>query len=225
MALRAQYDQEMLQSQIEVQNETLQYIAQEIHDNVGQTLTLVRLYLNMLEEEAPTENYQHKLMSTNNLVGLAIDDLRNLSKSLDSDFINDFGLDQSLSHELDRINKLGRMKADLVKRGSYFKPGYDIEIILFRICQEIFNNSLKHSAANNLIVTLTCSYPMINLLISDNGKGFDSQQVNTTLQQSGSGLRNIERRVTLLGGTLRIDSQIGLGTTFEIILRVVQNQK
>src|SRR5690349_4299839 len=92
-ALHAQYAQEMLQAQIEVQNATLQQIGQELHDNIGQLLSVARINLNMLEEMPHSEEVRAFIEQTNEVVNHSIIDLRGLTKSLDGDFVKDFGLE------------------------------------------------------------------------------------------------------------------------------------
>ena len=112
-ALKAAYERAILQSQIEVQNQTLQQIGQELHDNVGQILSVARLHLNFLEEQQTDPETHQYAKSTNELIGKAIADIRALTKSLDGDFVKDFGLEQSLAEELQRIKKTGKFQTEL----------------------------------------------------------------------------------------------------------------
>ena len=216
-ALKAAYERDILQSQIEVQNQTLQQIGQELHDNVGQILSVARLNLNLLEEQ-PTDPETHQYAkSTNELIGKAIADIRALAKSLDGDFVKDFGLEQSLAEELQRIKKTGKFQTELEVLGRRFELGFQTEIVLFRICQEILNNALKHAGANGLKIRLNYAEKGLQLLLSDNGQGFDYEQViSNEIAKSGAGLRNIKRRTELLGGTCTFKSQIGEGTEITI---------
>jgi two-component system, NarL family, sensor kinase len=220
VALKSQYDQEILTSQIEVQNTTLQYIGQELHDNIGQLLSVAKINLNVLEETmqdaAGGEPHNEEFIKqTNELIEQAIHDLRSLSKSLDGNFVHDFGLQQSIAHELQRIRKTKKFETELTLHGEKYTLGYEREIVLFRIVQEILNNALKHSKAKNIEVNIKYLPDNFTLSVTDNGKGFDFEAImKNELSQSGAGLRNIRRRATLINFDCEIDSQINQGTKY-----------
>ena len=216
-ALKTAYDQEILKSQIEVQNQTLQHIGQELHDNIGQLLSVAKINLNILEE-SDNEELEY-IKQTNEIITQSISDLRALTKSLDGDFVRDFGLEESIAHELQRIRKTRRFQTEISVLGNKRKLGYEREIVLFRIVQEVLNNALKHSKAKNLTIVLHYFPESFTLNISDNGKGFDLENVNQkSISQAGAGLRNIQRRMELIGGECSISSEIGKGT--EVILKL-----
>ncbi len=216
-ALKTAYDQEILKTQIEVQNQTLQHIGQELHDNIGQLLSVAKINLNILEESDNAE--LDFIKQTNEIITQSISDLRALTKSLDGDFVKDFGLEESISHELQRIRKTRRFQTEISVLGEKRKLGYEREIVLFRIVQEVFNNALKHSKAKNLTIILHYFSQSFSLNINDNGKGFDLENINQkSLSQSGAGLRNMQRRMELIGGNCKISSEIGKGT--EVILEL-----
>lgn len=216
-ALKTAYDQEILKSQIEVQNQTLQHIGQELHDNIGQLLSVAKMNLNILEE-SDFEDFDF-VKQTNEIITQSISDLRALTKSLDGDFVKDFGLEESISHELQRIRKTRRFQTEISVLGEKRKLGYEREIVLFRIVQEVLNNALKHSKAKNLTIILHYFPESFTLNINDNGKGFDLERINQKgISQSGAGLRNMQRRMELIGGNCSISSAIGKGT--EVVLEV-----
>lgn len=213
--LKAQYDQEILTSQIEVQNTTLQYIGRELHDNIGQLLSVAKINLNVLEEATQDSENEGFIKQTNELVEQSIHELRALSKSLDGDFVHDFGLQQSIAHELQRIRKTKKFATELTLQGEKYSLGYDREIVLFRIVQEILNNALKHSKAKNIEIDMNYLPNNFVLTVTDNGKGFDFETImKNELSQSGAGLRNIKRRAALINFACDIDSQINQGTKY-----------
>jgi signal transduction histidine kinase len=216
-ALKTAYDQEILKSQIEVQNQTLQHIGQELHDNIGQLLSVAKINLNILEE---SENEELDFIKqTNEIITQSINDLRALTKSLDGDFVKDFGLEESISHELQRIRKTRRFQTETSVLGEKRKLSYEREIVLFRIVQEVLNNALKYSKAKNLTIVLHYFPKSFTLNINDNGKGFNLENINQEgISQAGAGLRNIQRRMELIGGKYNIYSEIGKGT--ELILEI-----
>ncbi len=219
-ALKTAYDQEILKSQIEVQNQTLQHIGQELHDNIGQLLSVAKINLNILEESDNEE--LEFIKQTNEIITQSISDLRALTKSLDGDFVKDFGLEESISHELQRIRKTRRFQTEISVWGEKRKLGYEREIVIFRIVQEIINNALKHSKAKNLTIFLHYFPESFTLIIQDNGKGFDLESINQkSISQAGAGLRNMQRRMELIGGKCSISSEIGKGTEVSLICDLV----
>ena len=223
-ALQAQFSQEILKSQIEIQNSTLQQIGQELHDNIGQLLSVAKINLNILEGTNQSEENQEYIKQTNEIIGQSIQDLRSLTKSLDGDFVQQFGLQESVTHELQRIRKTKKFETEIIQLGETYMLGFEKEIILFRIFQEFLNNSLKHSEAKNIKVKFTYEPEFFKLRITDDGKGFDYEKLNThKLFDSGAGLRNISRRCEMIGGICKLESILGEGTRLDIELPTTFN--
>jgi len=222
--LKAQFSEEILKSQIEVQNTTLQQIGQELHDNIGQLLSVAKINLNILEGTDQEEENQDYIKQTNEIIGQSIHDLRSLTKSLDGDFVQQFGLQESITHELQRIRKTKRFETETLVNGEAYTLGFEKEIILFRIFQEFLTNSLKHSGAKHIKVIFFYDEELFKLSVSDDGKGFDYEKVIThTMFDSGAGLRNINRRCELIGGNCKLKSVVGTGTQLDIELPVTSN--
>lgn len=216
-SLQAQHQQEILQVQLEIQNQTLQHISGELHDNIGQLLSLARFQLNILEaEEAPS---LQQIEEVNDIVGKTIDELRGLSKSLDGDFVKNFGLAESLAHELGRIRNTGKYQTEILIDGEVYRLEGQKEIVLFRVVQEVLNNILKHAGAKTIHISLQFTPAHFRLTVQDDGKGFDYEAVlGRELSRSGAGLRNIQRRSEMLGGTCFFQTAPGQGTAVHIQL-------
>ena len=223
--LQATYEQTIYKAQLEVQNQTLQRVGQDLHDNVGQLLTLTRLYLNMTEDLLPPGPAHQKITLANDMLVQSITEVRALSKTLDSQFIENFGLVDSMTHELDRLSKTGRFTTTLHVTGEVYSLGFQREIILFRIAQELFNNIIKHANAHSLVVNMAYGTNGFSVEITDDGTGFDYEQA--LLKQadiSGSGLRNIVHRVRLINGQCHFRSAPGTGTTVTINLVITADK-
>ena len=213
-AMQASFQQEILQTQLEVQNLTMQQLGRELHDNIGQLLSVLRINLNVLEEMVEDESTKSQISESNQIVEQTIADVRALTKSLDGDFVKDFGLIDSLSHELQRIRKTRRYQTEITISGTPYSLGYQHEIVLFRMAQEVINNALKHAAATTLHVSVVYEPTNFEIRIKDNGKGFDYEGVmKNEFAKSGAGLRNIQRRAELVGGKCIVESKIKEGTT------------
>lgn len=215
--LHSQFSQTLLQSQLEIQEQTFKNISQEIHDNIGQALTLAKLNLNTMP--AASEEQQQKITTTKELVSKAIVDLRDLSRSLNTDYIADMGLLRALEYELSVVHKSSGIKTELETAGEPFRLEQQKELILFRIVQEALNNTIKHAGATLVKAVIHFKPDELELLITDDGNGFtmpaDQKDGNTS---AGLGLRNMQNRATLIGAGFSLLSTPGKGTEVKIIL-------
>lgn len=211
--LKSRFQQELLKTQVEMQEQTLNHISREIHDNVTQVLSFVKLNL-AFPAKATREDVELKISESRNLVAQVINDLRDLSKSLSYEHIIQLGLVQTMEIEAGRINKSGIIKVELSVGGNARNLGEERELVVFRIFQEALNNALKHSGAKRLKISLDYFDHLFNLTIQDNGVGFKAG----TLSNSGSGLRNIVNRAALIGADAVIDSAPGKGCCIKITI-------
>ena len=215
---QSDFKNELLKTQIEVQEQTLSYISGEIHDNITQVLSFIKLSLGMARNLKATET-QAKLDESRELVSQVINDLRDLSKSLSFEHISAVGLIRTINVEAERVNKSGLITIDIFIEGEVYPLGDEKELVVFRIFQEVLNNALKHSGAKHLKIMLQYHSELFNLTLEDDGTGFD---VDTLNDKSGSGLKNIENRAALIGGTAVINSSIGKGCCVKVHLNPVK---
>lgn len=215
-ALKAQYQESLLQSQIEIQEQTLKNISQEIHDNIGQTLSLAKLNLNTVKMHDP-ENAVEKIASSKELVSKAILDLRSLSKTMHTDTILHAGLLKALEIELQIISRSADIHTALQVTGTPFNLDPQKELIIFRTIQEAFNNVIKHSGAQSVSIEVIYNHTRMEITVADNGSGFDPNAV-TIEKVGGSGLRNMKNRMQLIGGSLNIRPNHPNGTKVQIVI-------
>lgn len=221
ITLQLQSEQEILQAQLEIQNQTLQQIGRELHDNVGQLLSVMSINLDILEEDVSDLKTQSQIIETSKILQQTIADVRSLSKSLDGDFVKDFGLVDSLSHDLQRIRATGKYQTEILIEGKPYRLDGQKEFVLFRVVQEILTNILKHAEAKTIKVTLHYTPAQFRLMVQDDGKGFDYETVlGRKMENAGAGLRNIQRRTEMVGGTCTIETARGQGTQIEIQLSI-----
>ena len=218
--LQAAFKQELLKTQLEVQEQTLNYISTEIHDNITQVLSFVKLTLGNIAGGIEEEK-KGKVLETRELVAQSITDLRDLSKSLSFEHIASQGLIRTIEKEVERIDKSGLIKVSLAQEGNSYSLGEQRELVLFRIFQESLNNTLKHARATHLKIRLQYHTDLFILTLEDDGSGFSAE---TLENKSGSGLRNIENRAALIGGTATIDSSPGKGCNIKVVLNPLKQQ-
>ena len=212
--MRNTFNQELLKTRLEIQEETFKTISQEIHDNIGQALSFVKLSINTVNVYDPEETKQ-KLQESKNHLSKTIQDLRDLAKSLNTDFIAELGLGGAIEQQLQLMQKTGAYQTSLSIDGKEYKDQQQ-DIVVFRIVQELLNNIVKHAGAATVDINMV--YEPANLLITvkDDGKGFDSKSKSNT--QKGLGLANMRTRMGLINGQFSINSKPGHGTTATIEL-------
>ncbi len=205
--MKTQFDRELLQTQLEIQEQTLKTISEEIHDNVGQVLSLAKLNLNTFDI-----NPEKKLSDTKQLISKAINDLRDLSRSMHGDRIAELGLHQSITDELQILQNSGEFETHIKITGETYKLLPQKEMVLFRIVQEALNNCIKYSKAKSISVELDYGKEKFSLTVTDNGIGFD------THVKTGIGLKSMQNRAALIGGVFNLQSTSNNGTTISIEL-------
>jgi signal transduction histidine kinase len=216
--LRISYERELLKTQLEIREQTFKNISQEIHDNIGQVLSLAKLNLSTMDPNQP-ECLEQKINDSKNLVGQAIRDLRNLSHGLNTDFISDLGLLQAIGYELGSIRKYGGFATELTTEGTIYSIDKQNELIIFRIIQESLNNIVKHAASQKIIIHLRYRPEELVLSIRDDGKGFDLTPLSDSSNFNASfglGIKNMHNRARLIGAGFLISSTLEEGTCVTI---------
>lgn len=210
--LKIAFQQELLKTQIEIQEETFAYISEEIHDNIGQVLSFLKLNLSIHNASETTE-LEEKIRSSQELVTEVIKDLRNLSRSLSYEIIKEFGLAESVKNELNKISQSKTLEVVFLKYGEERNFSDQFNLLIFRIFQESINNIIKHASANKLEVILNYTNRFLELQIKDNGVGFEIDEAKA---KRGSGLINIQKRAKLLNAILDISSIISQGSIINL---------
>lgn len=218
--LKERYEQELLRSQLEIQENVFGHLSQEIHDNIGQSLTFVALSLLTVPVENNSEAHEY-IEESRKALQKAITELRDLSRSLHTDRITEVGLGQSINFELERLRRTNLYETSFNFADIRNLLDHQTEIIVFRIVQEMLNNIVKHAKATKVDVRLSHNIDFIDLEITDNGIGFDQEALFAdSNQHKGLGLRNIRKRASLIGGTFQINSGKNSGTAIRITIPV-----
>jgi len=216
--MKEEYERETLKSQLEIQEETFKNIGQELHDNIGQMLSVVKLSLAVLPLNDKHDAWE-PIQGARQILNKAMMDLANLTKSLHTDRIAQIGLAESIHFELETINRTGLL--DLEFSISGIEESFDDQksIVLFRIFQENLNNILKHSKAKKVQINLTYLDDKFIMKITDDGIGFDvAEKKNSTSSAAGVGLKSIFNRAKLIGADIEMQSETGRGTIVTIQL-------
>ena len=218
--LKFKQEKLLLETEIEIQEQTFKYISMEIHDNITQVLSLTKLHLNCLELDKIPENID-RLTKSKELISKSLDDLSSLSKSLDSDLIENHGLVAAIRYEIERWKRFTDDKIELEILGSLSFLNQKNDVLIFRIIQEAVNNIIKYAQASIITIRLEKDDNKLRISIFDNGLGFDLEKVYENKKVGKmSGLKNMKLRAEILNGTLNIFSTPGKGSTVEAIIPI-----
>ncbi len=221
--LAIEFDQEIIKTQVEVQEQTMQTIGTDLHDNIGQLLSLTSLTLNSIELDEPAKARQ-KIDASIELTIRSIKELRLLGKLLEGDQLVALGLQEAIRHEITWMEKSGKYKITYNVNGKEpAQKNAGKNLILFRMMQEILNNIIKHAAATQIIIELQYLEEATQLQIVDNGRGFDPDGLPAA--KKGMGLYNMHKRAGIIGGEVSIKSHPGKGTWIDIIIPHTQNEE
>ena len=215
--LRKEYEEEVLRSQLEIQETTMKTIAQELHDNIGQSLSVIKLWMSMAPIEKDHAAYEG-VQSSKEMLYKVIRDMADLTKSLHTDRISDIGLYESVRFDLASIRRAGSLEIDFQTEGEEFHFPDQKSIFIFRMYQEMMNNIIKHSQAIHVKVSIVYTgNDTFVLTIADDGVGFDLQKKNPSRSGSGGlGLKNMENRAKMIGADLSIQTEPGKGTAITV---------
>jgi signal transduction histidine kinase len=201
------FDEELAKTQREIQEETLKRVGQDLHDNIGQILSYTMMQLNAVVGHVP-DNLRSHAEEASMALKNGLSEVRALSKSLNSDVIHNLGFTEILRNEIERLDKLPELDAQLIIEGDKSDiTNKSDAIILFRILQEFYSNTMKYGEASRITTHLKYNSNILNIRVSDNGKGFDIDNA-----KKGSGLLNMKKRSELVKASFTLDSEINHGT-------------
>jgi signal transduction histidine kinase len=204
----------MLAATVGAQEQERVRIAKDLHDDIQVLLSAVKHKLSMMKMDLRKKGFENDLTTEPAaLVQDAIESVRNISRDLMPVTLARLGLGVALQ---DLSEKIGtdNLKINFRVEGIEVRLEKELELAMFRVCQELFNNSLKHAAASEIQLALIFLATSVRIEYSDNGKGF--LQDVPGKNSSGLGLRNIESRISLIGGEFSYTSAPGKGFHFEL---------
>ena len=213
--MQHKFESEILKTQIEVQEQTMQTIAADLHDNIGQLLSLTNLTLSSVDLKNP-EKSAKKIDTSINLVNISIKELRDLAKLFQGEQLIEIGLGHAIQQEINWLEKSDRYRIKAaIELDNITVQAPNKDLIILRLLQEIFNNIIKHSAATEVIINAYTKEDIFYLIVRDNGIGFDYNQVIRA--KNGLGFHSLHKRIQLINGNIKIESStIGTNIVVEI---------
>jgi two-component system, NarL family, sensor kinase len=217
LLLEYNFQQTLLQTQLEIQEQTLTNISQELHDNIGQTLSLAKLNLSTLKLN-DTAKAQESINVTKDLISQSLVNIRDLAKSMLGEKITEIGLQNALQNELKILEHTGQYQVSFAANENNNLLTPQQELVAFRILQEAIHNIVKHAEATKIDVAINFRSTQTLISITDNGKGFHTAKLDES--NTGVGLKNMKNRASLINAELNIQSAVFQGTSFSLKINI-----
>lgn len=221
--IQVQQQKDLLEASLQSQENERRRIAKDLHDEVGANLSTINLFTKQIEKFVEAESKADKMVvKTKELIHTTITSVRAISKDLLPATLDRFGLVEATQELCDRINQADAVKVKFESQTPDERLPQNQELALFRIIQELFNNTLKHAKATQINLFLHYTPTALKVVFKDNGVGFDvvalAQSKDST---KGLGLKNLESRAQVLNATLNYVSPPEGGTQVNILSNIV----
>ena len=203
--IKSEHEMTLLNIENEIQQETLTHIGRELHDNIGQLLSLAKLNFGSIKPEKHAEGRE--------ILAQAIREVRGLSKQLNLDWVESISISEFIGEQLDRIEATGFCATKLQADFDLVDLPKESKLVLIRVIQESLNNAIKHALPNKILIRIGENGNRKQISIKDDGKGFDSSQPS-----KGSGMTNLKMRMETIGGEFYLTSSVDIGTEITLTL-------
>jgi len=217
--VQAQQQKALLQASLQSQENERRRIAKDLHDEVGANLSTINLFTKSLEKFiAPATKGAQMLDQTKALIEATVTSVRAISKDLLPATLDRFGLIDATRELCERINQTGELTVKFESQTQEERLPVTDELTLFRIVQELFNNTLKHAKASEIQLFVHYNAHNLKVVFQDNGVGFDVVALqNSEDSTKGLGLKNLESRAQILQATLTYHCPPEGGTQVNIL--------
>ncbi|MBK7128306.1 MAG: hypothetical protein IPM74_12240 [Crocinitomicaceae bacterium] len=208
-----EYQQNLINAMVDVREEEQKRIAAELHDDIGSVLTHIRMQL----AQPPLSSEQTDQLK--DLVHNLVARVRQISRDLMPPVLNELGLANALNDLCKKTRSLTKLNIQCETDTEMHTPlSKDVELAIYRICQELLNNIIKHAEAENIFVKLVSIQDQISLIIEDDGKGF-VPDAELDFKSESLGMKNLAVRTGLIGANLEFSQRYPKGTRVEMILK------
>jgi two-component system, NarL family, sensor kinase len=219
--MEAEFQQKMLQAELESQESERRRLAADLHDSIGGMLSTIRVGISTMARLLPEPQ---SIDQTKQMLDDTINSVRRISRDLMPSTLEKFGLIHALTELCERFQNTSRITINFREEGNLRPLDKNRELMIFRIVQELLNNAIKHSQASLITVTLAINGHIL-VLVQDNGVGFDPETIKRSAQGTkGLGLFNIENRARLLGGKVEYPAA-KQGSVTKLTIPVPNEQK
>ncbi|MFD2442957.1 histidine kinase [Bacillus sp. CGMCC 1.16607] len=214
------YQRDITDKILRAQEQERKRISRELHDGVGQWLFSILVTLKLLKEEKKNEIIKAEQIQTiEQLTKISMDEIKRIALDLRPASLDDLGLIPSIRSLIDRYGTTFQMKVVFEVKNKVKKLNPDLQTTLYRICQESLTNIAKYAKTDKVFITIGIRNEEVFLEIMDKGIGF--QYLSEALNANGGlGLHGMEERTKLHGGTFKVISKLGEGTTILVYIPI-----
>ena len=215
-ALEYEFQQKMLQAELESQETERRRLSADLHDSIGGMLSTIRVGISTMARMLPEPQ---SIDQTKKMLDDTITSVRRISRDLMPSTLEKFGLNHALKELCERFQDTAKINISFHEEGDIRDLDKNRSLMIFRIVQELLNNAIKHSQAQQILVTLVFGSD-ISLVVEDDGVGFDAAAIIADAKKSGKGLGlfNIENRARLLGGNITYGKAVPHGTQTKVTI-------
>jgi signal transduction histidine kinase len=210
MKVRHQLD--LFQSSIDAMEDERRRVSRDLHDEIGAALSMLRLQVGQISSEKES-NTQNLIVGSKQLIDNTIENVRRISNDMLPSGLEEFGLKYAIEVLCDKVESASKLIINL-NVGSLTRLDNRLELGLYRILQELLNNTLKHANATEVNIDFMNQNEQLIISYQDNGQGFDLEK----LSKRGLGLKNIESRISMIKGHLKYDTSLekGMGIMIKV---------
>ena len=205
---------------VDGQEKERKQIAEDLHDNLGSVLATLKLHFENLRINQEKKKIDQETLynKTENLIDEAYLKVRSIAHAKNAGVIANQGLLLAVQMMAEKISSANKLKIEVIHFGLDKRLENNLEITVFRIIQELLTNIIKHAEAKNATINISLYDKNLNIIIEDNGKGFDMKKVNL---KNGMGISSIKTRVEHLKGSFTIDATLGKGSSILLDIPIV----
>ncbi|MCG6186230.1 sensor histidine kinase [Maribellus maritimus] len=204
-------ERKMLTVSIDTEEAERKRLAQDLHDSLGPLLSTIKLFINALKDPLVSHKKRTYLINNaENIIEEAILSAKNVAHNLLPNLLSDFGLDVAVKSFCDQIQQVTNIKIDYSSKDYSSNFNRKVETMLFWVLKELLNNTVKHSGANKIYISMYFEKDFFHINYSDNGKGFYMDKENLSESSTKLGLTNIFNRVKYIGGNIHFESEEGV---------------
>ena len=204
-AVQVAFEKTMAEVEKEIREETLAHVGRELHDNIGQLLSLVKMNLASSKPE--------KVAEGKSMVNQVIKEVRALSQSLNLDWVESLSLPDFIAQQLDKLKSAGFCETVFEMEGEMPLLSKDQKLVFIRTVQEVLNNAIKYAEPTRISAKVVVEGKGLLVMVDDDGKGFDTEGPS-----KGMGMTNLRKRMEAIGGSFELNSAPGMGTQARLYL-------
>lgn len=212
--MKSKHQLDLFQSSIDAMEEERRRVSRDLHDEIGAALSMLRLQVGQINvgKDSSTENTEKLISGSKQLIDSTIENVRRISNDMLPHGLEEFGLKYAIESLCDKIEDASTLDIHL-NTENLGRLENRMELTLYRILQELLNNTIKHAKATVVKIEFIPDNQKLTLIYQDNGKGFDLEKI----RQSGLGLKNIESRVSMIHGQLTYSTTVANGMEARVV--------